>query len=148
MTYVQQVRIGAGPALVWEVLTDVQGWRRWTASVKLIRRTEQAGPFGTGSEALVKQPRLPVALYRVTSFEAPAVPGAECAFVWETRVPGLRTVAGHRVEPSGGGSLVTLELRQAGPLAPFAALAYGRLIRRYLAMESDGLRQYCELRAG
>ncbi|MCX4749420.1 SRPBCC family protein [Kitasatospora sp. NBC_01287] len=147
----EQVEILAPAEAVWAVLADVQGWRKWTASVELIRRREQGKPFGLGSEAWVKQPRLPGAVWRVTAFE----PGR--SFVWQSHAPGVRTVAGHhlragRAEGVESGraegaesTWVTLELRQHGPLAGPAALLLGRLARRYLAMEAAGLKAYCEV---
>ncbi|PYC77310.1 polyketide cyclase [Streptomyces tateyamensis] len=130
--------MAAAPEAVWAVLVDVQGWRKWTASVELIRRREQGRPFALGSEAWVKQPRLPGALWRVTGYEAGR------AFTWESRSPGVRTVADHQLRPTATGTELILELRQEGFLAPLARLLLGRLIRRYLAMEAAGLKAYCE----
>jgi uncharacterized protein YndB with AHSA1/START domain len=142
MFHTERVEIAAAPAAVWAVLTDVQGWRRWTRSVELVRRREQGRPFGAGSEAWVKQPRLPGAVWRVTRYEAGR------GFTWESRSPGVRTVADHRLSPAGDGTELTLELRQQGPLAPLAGLLLGGLTRRYLAMEATGLKTYCEGLAG
>ncbi len=138
MFHVETVRIAARPEAVWAVLVDVQGWRKWTASVELVRRLDQAGEFGVRSQVWVKQPSLLGAVWRVTGFEP------ERSFVWESRSPGVLTVAGHRLEARDDGTLVTLELRQSGPLAPVAGLFFGRLTRRYLAMEAAGLKAYCE----
>ncbi|WP_035849697.1 SRPBCC family protein [Kitasatospora azatica] len=138
MFHREQVEINAGPEAVWAVLADVQGWRKWTASIELIRRREQGKPFGLGSEAWVKQPRLPGAVWRVTSFEP------ESSFVWESRAPGVHTIAAHHLHAGPQGTKVTLELRQGGPLAPFTGLLLGRLTRRYLAMEAAGLKTFCE----
>ncbi|MGF1427300.1 SRPBCC family protein [Kitasatospora sp. LaBMicrA B282] len=139
MRYVEQVEIRVPAAEVWVVLADVQGWRKWTPSIELVRRREQHRPFGLGSEAWVKQPRLAGSIWLVTTFEP------ERSFVWQTEFPGLRTTAGHHLHPQAdGGTRVTLELRQSGLLAPLAGLALGRLTRRYLAMEAAGLKSYCE----
>jgi hypothetical protein len=151
--YVEQVEISASPEAVWAVLTDVQGWRKWTASVELIRILSPAGgsapseptrSFGVDSEAWVKQPKLPGARWRVTVFEPAS------SFTWQSQAPGVRSVAAHLLYPHPRGAAdpqgtqVTFELRQNGPLAPLAGLLLGRLARRYLAMEAAGLKAYCE----
>ena len=69
----------------------------------------------------------------------------EHSFVWQTGVPGVRTVAGHRVEATeSNGTHVTLSLSWSGPLAPLIGLLYGKQSRRYVEMEAQGLKQRCE----
>jgi hypothetical protein len=63
---------------------------------------------------------------------------------WSSEMKGLRTIADHRVEPTPSGSRVTLVLRQSGPLAGVVRLGYGRMIRRYLHLESTGLKRRAE----
>ena len=70
----------------------------------------------------------------------------EHCFVWQTGVPGVRTVAGHRVEATGSDSTrVTFSLSWRGPLAPFIGLLYRKWSRRYVGMEAQGLKQRCEV---
>jgi uncharacterized protein YndB with AHSA1/START domain len=138
MFHREQVEIEAEAAAVWAVLTEVQHWHTWTPTIELIRRRDPDRPFGTGSQAWIKQPRLRGALWEVTAFE----PGR--SFTWQTRAPGVHTVAGHRLQPTPTGTRVTLELRLTGPLAPLGRLLHGRLIRRYLALEALGLKTECE----
>lgn len=90
------------------------------------------------SQAWVKQPRMLGSTWQVTEFEP------ERSFVWENHRPGIRTVARHRLDARPGGTLLTLELVQTGPLAPLIRLLFGRLTRRYLAMEAAGLKTFCE----
>ncbi|MCC9311071.1 SRPBCC family protein [Kitasatospora sp. RB6PN24] len=138
MFHRERIEIGAEPAAVWAVLTDVQHWHTWTPSIELIRLQEQERPFGTGSRAWIKQPRLRGAHWQVTEYEP------ERSFTWETRAPGVRIEAGHHLQPTPTGTRVTLELRLSGPLAPLVRLRHGRLIRRYLAQEALGLKTQCE----
>jgi hypothetical protein len=58
----------------------------------------------------------------------------------------LRSVGGHRVEPEGGGSKVTLWIEQTGLMVPMLALFYKGLTRRYVTMEAEGLKRRCEAR--
>ena len=75
-------------------MTDLERWPEWTASVTSVELLDEP-PFDVGSHARIRQPRLPVAVWTVTAFEP------EHSFEWQTVVPGVRTVAGHRVEATG-----------------------------------------------
>jgi len=66
------------------------------------------------------------------------------SFTWVTRSPGVQLTAGHVVDADGAGSRVTLSLEFSGLVGPLAARLYGRLSRRYLATEANGLRERCE----
>jgi hypothetical protein len=87
-----------------------------------------------GSEATVRQPRLPTTRWRVTELEP------DRSFVWETRSGGVTTVGDHRVEPDGPGSKITITLRTHGPLAGVVDLLMGGVARRYASMELEGFR--------
>jgi uncharacterized protein YndB with AHSA1/START domain len=129
------IDIDADPAAVWAVLTAVEDWPQWTASMVRVQRLE-SGPFGLGSTVRIKQPRLREMVWRVTAYD----PGR--SFTWTARGGGVETVAGHEVTArAGGGSSVTLTLDQRGPLAGPVGVLGGRLIRRYLRMEAEGLRR-------
>ena len=66
------------------------------------------------------------------------------SFAWSSQMKGLRTVADHRVDLTPTGSRVTLVLKQSGPVAGLVRLGYGRMIRRYLHLESTGLKRRAE----
>lgn len=133
-----EVDIDATPDAVWTVLTDVERWPEWTASMILVRRLEE-GPFGMGSRARVRQPGLPPAVYTVTEYE----PGR--AFSWAARSPGVTVIGGHHVGPRGDGhATVRLTVRLTGVLAPLVGLFAARPARRYVAMEAEGLKRRCE----
>lgn len=131
------VDIDAPPETVWKHLTDIEGWPRMTGSVT---RAELLGdgPFGEGSRARLQQPRLRPAVWTVTAFE----PGT--SFVWESRDPGIVTTAGHFLSPREGGVMACLTIEQRGPAAPLVGLLYGRLTRRYVTMEAQGLKRLSE----
>ena len=76
---------------------------------------------------------------RVTEIDAPRF------FAWESDSPGVHTRGEHRlVSLSDGRVRADLVVVQTGPLAPLTGLLGGRLIRRYLRLEADGLRARCE----
>jgi len=142
------IEIAASPELVWSTLSDVERWPEWTRSVSEVERLD-AGGFGAGSRARVKQPGMPRLVWEVTEY----VPGE--VFSWASKAPGVTTTGGHRLvaDPSGPGSgeddqgdrvTVTLTLDQAGFLAPVVWRLTGSRSRRYVQMEADGLKRRCE----
>jgi uncharacterized protein YndB with AHSA1/START domain len=136
--YEVAIEIAAPPERVWAVLVDVERWPEWTSTMTGVRRLDR-GPFGMGSAARVKQPRLPATAWRVTRFE----PGR--SFSWTARGPGMRTEAGHRLAPGSAGSVtVTLTIRQSGLLAAPLGWLMSRLTRRYLDTEGQSLKRLCE----
>ena len=132
------IDIGAPREQVWAVMSDVERWPEWTASVRSVERLDP-GPFSVGSRARVRQPRFPAVIWTVTALE----PGR--SFEWQSAAPGLTTVGVHRVDAAGDhASRVTLALTWSGPLAPVMRLLFGNLSRRYVEMEAQGLKRRCE----
>jgi hypothetical protein len=108
-----------------------------TLSRAAVRRVD-SGPLQVGSEAIIKQPRLFPARWRVTELE----PGR--FFTWEATTGGVTTVGGHTVDADGQGSKITLALGLRGPFARLVYTLWGGLSRRYLLMEMEGFRQTAE----
>jgi uncharacterized membrane protein len=134
------VNIDAPPRRVFAVLHDVERWPEWTSTMISVQRLDQ-GPFAIGSSARVRQPKLRPALWRVTELED------ERSFTWVTNAPGLRMKAGHRIEPRGDGSRVELSFELSGLISPLLSRLYGGMIERYIATESEGLKQRSEAAA-
>jgi len=129
--------VDAPPEAVWGLFVDVERWPEMSESISDVRRVD-SGPLRVGSEAIVRQPRLPQARWRVTEM----APGR--SFIWQTSFPGVTSVGGHTVDADGQRSMVTLTLRVHGPLArPVYALTRARS-RRYLAMEAAGFKRAAE----
>jgi uncharacterized membrane protein len=134
MTYAD---IDARQDQVWAALADVENWPKWTASMRSVTRLDE-GPFALGSRARVEQPRLPASVWEVTAMEAPT------AFTWTTGRPGLAIEAVHRLLPRDGGVRVELTIIQTGALSWLTSALLGRLTRRYVEMEAQGLKRWCE----
>ncbi len=129
--------VPAPPERVWQVMSDVERWHEWTPSITGIRRFGR-GPFAVGSRALVRQPKLPPALWTVTDLQ----PGRE--FTWVSVAPGLRVAGIHRAEPAPGGTRATLSVVMSGWFArPWWWLTEG-ITRRYVGWEAEGLKARCE----
>jgi len=123
---------------VWTIMTDVERWPEWTASVTRVELLG-SGPLTVGSRVRIRQPRLPVAVWTVTVFDT------HRGFEWKSAAPGLTTVAGHRIDATGPDSArVTLSLAWSGLLAPLLRLLYANLSRRYVELEAQGLKRRCE----
>ena len=127
----------ASPEQVWALFVDVERWPEMTRSISAARRVDE-GPLRVGSEAIIEQPRLPKASWRVTELESGH------SFTWETSALGITTVGGHIVDADGQGSRITLTLRMHGPLARLLYAITSRLSRRYLTMEMEGFRRTAE----
>lgn len=122
----------ATPQHLWSILTDVESWPRWTASVR--RATVLApGPLQLGTRVRVEQPQLPTTTWTVTEF----VPGQR--FTWTAGNRLLHSEAVHEVTRRDGVTGLRLSLAWSGPLAGLMA----RLARangpRYVGMELAGL---------
>lgn len=128
----QAVDVLAPPEVLWAVVVDVQRWPRLTESIRSVRPLTE-GALAVGSEFEVRQPGLPAAVWTVTALE----PGR--SFTWVSAGRGVSTVATHRVSLTPGGSTLTLTLDQSGPLAGVVGLLLGRKVRRFVALEAQGL---------
>ena len=132
------VEIDAPPERVWEIMSDVERWPEWTASVERAQRLDD-GPLRLGSRARLKQPKFPPVVWEVTDLE----PGR--SFSWTARSAGVTSVGHHRIAPGAAGAVtVTLRLDQEGPLAPLLAFFTSKLTRRYVEAEAQGLKRRCE----
>jgi hypothetical protein len=133
------IDINAAADAVFAVMSDVERWHEWTASVTSITRLD-SGPFVIGSRARVRQPKLLPALWTVSAIE----PGR--SFTWISQAPGVLVTARHAAEPRNGGAHATLSIRYEGLLAKLVVWLVGDLNDRYLAMEAAGLKKRCEER--
>jgi polyketide cyclase/dehydrase/lipid transport protein len=86
----------------------------------------------------VTQPKGRPLVWKVTELEP------QRNFTWRAGQPGLAFEAVHRVEGTGHQVRTTLEFAATGPLAWVARLVAGSRIRRWVDMESAGLKRAAE----
>ena len=132
-----EVEIHAPTDRVWSVMTDFARWREWTPSVTSIEQLDP-GPMVPGMRLLIRQPRLPPAVWRLTELKEGR------SFQSVTGGPGVKVIARHGVEPALSGSRVTLSLEFAGFLGGIVGRLTRGLNERYLALEAAGLKQRSE----
>ena len=131
------VDIDATAETVWNVLKDVERWPEMTDSIDRVDVLDE--PFALSSRARVHQPKIPAATWTVTAL----TPNE--SFTWESRSPGVTTTAAHDITVNPDGTVtVRLTLTQKGPLAGLVSLLTGRLTRRYVSMEANGLKAKAE----
>src|SRR5262245_36853891 len=136
-TFSKSIDIAAKPERVWRILIDVERWPEWTKSMQTVRRLE-GGVFTMGSSAWISQPKLRPAVWTVTQFE----PGR--SFTWTAKAPGLRVLGTHSVQPTDGGSQVTLSVQFNGLLGGLWVTYRAKLNNEYLALEAEGLKKRSE----
>jgi len=131
------IEIDRPPDTVWSILTDLERWPEWTASVTGIERLDRAA-FGMGSRVRIRQPKLKTMVWEVSEFQRGRL------FSWHARSIGISVVASHEVRRAGHGSSVTLRVDQEGWLSPLLKLFLGPLAQKYVEMEAQGLKKRCE----
>jgi len=119
-------------------MREVERWPEWTPTVTKIQRLDP-GSLTVGSRAVIWQPKLLPAKWRVTELD-----DSRKSFTWETRGPGMRLQARHRVDTAGNNSRATLSIHFSGLLGPLFAWLTRNLNDRYLALEAKGLRERSE----
>ncbi len=131
------IEIAAPIERVWQVTADIESWPRWTPTVSKARLMGNS-EIGVGSKVFIHQPKLPPAMWVVKELE----PGRKV--VLRSGMPGLWVTARHWLEPTVRGCKVTLTLLFSGLFGGLMARATRALNMRYLSLEADGLKQYCE----
>lgn len=135
----RRVSVDAGAAAVWAVLADLPRWPSWTPSVRALS-TLSSAPWGVGTFALVRQPRLPPAVWRVTEW----APGR--GFAWRSTGLGFSVLGEHWIEPKAAGCDVLLRVTFSGLLGPLLARLAGGTTAEYMALEAAGLKKAAEAR--
>ncbi len=131
------VFINADIRTTWSVLTDLERWPDWTASVHDIEVLD-AGPMQPGTRAKLKVQGTPTSTWTVTDVSEYR------SFAWVASLRGVTSVANHVIEPYGTGVVVRLSLEFSG----LGAMLFRTMIRRTalanMEMEAAGLKARVE----
>lgn len=128
--------VDAPAELVWRTVKDVEKWPEWTPTMTEIHL--HGDDLRSGSTATVRQPKQPVRTWTVTGLTEGR------SFTWASVGRGLRMSADHVVTEEDGRTTVLLTFSLAGPMAPFAGLLAGKLIRQAIGTEAAALKAWCE----
>lgn len=134
------IDIAAPPERVWQVVTDVEDWPRWTASMRDVKRLDD-GPLRMGSRARIKQPGLPVLVWEVTELDEGT------SFTWVTHTPGVASTAAHLVSATANGSRLTLSVTWTGVFGGLTSALMGKRTRKSLTVDADGHKACAETAA-
>ena len=131
------IEIAAPRERVWQVMSDVERWHEWTASIKSVKRLG-AGPFAVGTRVLIRQPKLPPAFWKVVAIE----PGK--SFTWISVSPGFRAIGYHAVESIPAGSRATLSIEFQELFDRVFTRMTKKITERYLGFEATELKTRSE----
>lgn len=137
MEYSVSIDIAAPPGRVWAVMSDVERWHEWTASITSVEKLEP-GPLAVGLRARVLQPKLPPAVWTVSWVEPDA------GFVWVSRAPGVHVTGRHLIATARRGSRVTLSVAYDGLFGVLIGRLAKSLTLRYIGLEAVGLQKRSE----
>jgi hypothetical protein len=135
--FIKTIHIDAPSERVWAVMSDVEHWHEWTASITRID-IRGGGPLHVGSQVTIRQPKFPPAIWNVTSFIS------EESFTWTSSGPGVLVTADHKIVAANNAWIVTLRLQFDGLLSSIFAALTTKINDRYMTMEAEGLRKRCE----
>ena len=134
------IDIAASPERVWQVISDVEDWPRWTTSMSEVKRLD-AGPLRVGSRARVKQPGYPVLVWEVTELDEGT------SFTWVTRTPGVVATAGHVISATADGSRLTLSVSWTGLFGGLTGALAGKRTRKSITRDANGHKACAETAA-
>ena len=131
------VDINAPASVAWAVLANIPQWPTWTESINAVE-SARVQPLEAGSSATLAVRGAPTATWVVTDVRQGE------SFTWEAKMRGVKSVAGHEIEPSTGGCRVRLSVDLSGPGAFVFRPLVKRQAQRNLASEAAGLKRRSE----
>lgn len=138
MRYSESVTVNAPGERVWRLLAGVERWPEWNPAMRSVRPIA-APTFAPGASY-----RVDLDGGRPTSWTVTEVAEGR-SFIWESRAAGVRSVAGHELEPGPDGcTKVTLWVEFSGWMARVMGAYLNRVARRNLPREAAGLKAAAE----
>lgn len=137
MAFEDTIDIAAPIEMVWALLADVDELASFVPTFSKIERDED-GPIAIGTTVRLTQPLQGTRTWTITELSAPST------FVWESKAPGVRMIAGHHLESRGHGCRQILRVDMTGPGAFLVRVLSGRMIRRALRAENEAFKERAE----
>jgi uncharacterized membrane protein len=138
LTITKAIQIEAKTELIFEVLSGIENWNKWTKSIQKIE-IQGDKTFKIGLKAKVFQPKLFPAIWEITDINS------NYSFTWITKNIGLKMTGHHTIESiANGKSVVELTMTYEGFLSKFYYKLTSSLTTKYLEMEANGLKTHCE----
>ena len=108
-THEESIETRATPARVWQLFSDVPGWKAWNAGIEHI---ELHGPFAEGTTFTMQPPGTDAFVSTLTAVVE------NQGFTDETVIDDTRVIVAHLIEPLATGlTRITYSTRITGPLA-------------------------------
>lgn len=137
MTFTNEIEINAPASAVWRLTLDIERWPELTSTVTAARRLDE-GEVGVGSQAELRQPGMPRAVWTVTELEP------ERRFVWSTKIATVTFEGRHEIEPTDSGCRNRLYLEVSGPGSSVLARLSRKRLEQALATENAGFKKAAE----
>jgi hypothetical protein len=131
------IDIAATSDEVWALTVDVERWPAMTPTVTSVEKLGEES-LGLGSQARIKQPGMPRAVWTVTDFE----PGR--LFAWETKLATVSLRGIHRIEPTRTGCRNTLAIEMSGLGSGILRAVGRRRLKATIATENRGFKKTAE----
>ncbi|MEO6398116.1 MAG: SRPBCC family protein [Tepidiformaceae bacterium] len=137
MKHSQSFQVNAPMDTVWRILAGIEHYPTWAPTFDRVE-------FPAGKD-LAKGLRVrlwvkgaPPSKFVVTEYTEGS------RFAWETTARGVHALADHRIEPSDGGTRLTLSVEASGFMATLFAPMIKRVTLRNLELEGNGLKAHAE----
>lgn len=137
MTFSNEIEIGTPASVVWHLTLDIERWPELTSTVTAARRLDE-GEVVVGSQAELRQPGMPRAVWTVTELEP------ERRFVWSTTIATVTFEGRHEIEPTDTGCRNQLFLEMSGPGSSLLTRLSRRRLEQALATENAGFKAAAE----
>jgi hypothetical protein len=118
---------------LWATLEDIDQWAQWLPTVDSVARVGGPGVPGVGVAYELEQPGLPKATWTITDWR----PGV--GFTWESRRPGVLTIATHELVGESAGARIELDIKWKGLLGRGVRMAFGAKTANFLRLEAEAL---------
>ena len=132
-THEESIDIQATPARIWQLFSDVPGWKAWNAGIESI---QLHGPFAVGTTFTMQPPGADAFVSTLVEVND------NTCFTDETIIDETRVIVEHRIVVNAMGARVTYGTRIIGPSAeefgPLVTGDFGDVLRALKRVAEQG----------